>query len=135
VTLEKRLVELEGMLLSRKYNKNVVRDALNKARKIKRGEALAKVTKKKNDRVILAVKYYPKLPSVSKILLKHWKTMTRDNEARDVFPKPPMVAYRQPSNLKSVLCRAKLPKGKNTKRKLVGLQRCYKPCDICPYIY
>jgi hypothetical protein len=42
--------------------------------------------------------------------------MTRDIEARDVFPKPPMVAYRQLPNLKSVLCRAKLPKGKNTKR-------------------
>ena len=76
---------------------------------------MEKVTKKKNDRVILAVKYHPKLPSVSKILVKHWKTMTRDNEALDAFPKPPMVAYRQPPNLKSILCRAKLPNSKNTK--------------------
>jgi hypothetical protein len=61
VTLEKTLVELKGMLLTRKYNKNVVRDALNKARKIEREETLAKVTKKKNDRVILAVKYHPNI--------------------------------------------------------------------------
>jgi desmoglein 4 len=134
VTLDKRLVELENMLLSRKYNKNVVKNALNKAREIKREDALEKVKKKKNDRVILAVQYHPKLPSISKIIVKHWRTMTRDIEAKDTFPKPPMVAYRQPPNLKSVLCRAKLPKGGNTKRKLVGLKRCYKPCEICPYI-
>jgi hypothetical protein len=113
--LKKRLAELEIMLVSRKYNKNVVKEALKKALQIKREDALKQVLKKKNDRVILALKYHPKLPSVSKILQKHWKTMTRDMEAKDAFPKPPMVAYRQPPNLKSVLCRAKLPDRKTQK--------------------
>jgi hypothetical protein len=122
------------MLLSRKYNKNVVKDALEKALQTERADALQKVTKKKTDRVILAVKYHPKLPSVSKIIVKHWKTMTRDLDAKDAFPKPPMVAYRQPPNLRSVLCRARLPNQKNTKRNVLGVQRCYKPCKICPYI-
>ncbi len=62
------------------------------------------------------------------------KYIFRDTVAKDSFPKPPMVAYRQPPNLKSVLCRAKLPKNKNTKRTLAGLKRCYKPCDSCPYV-
>ena len=35
-TLEKRLIELEKMLLTRKYNKNIVKNALNKAREINR---------------------------------------------------------------------------------------------------
>ncbi len=65
--------------------------------------------------MILALKYHPKLPSVSKILVKYWKSMTRDNEAKDSFPKPPILAYQQPPNLKSVLCRAKLPNQRNTK--------------------
>ena len=85
--------------------------------------------------VILAVKYHPKLSSVSKILVKHWKTMTRDIEALDAFLKPPMVAYRQPPNLQRLLCKAKLPTTKNhEKRRKTGLQRCYKPCNICPYV-
>ncbi len=134
VTLEKRLVELENMLLTRKYNKNIVKNALNKAREINRDEALQKVIKKKNDRVVLSVKYHPKLPSISKIIVKHWKTMTRDTEAKDTFPKPPMVAYKQPPNLKNILCRARLPKGRNTKRIVPGLKRCFKPCDSCPYV-
>jgi hypothetical protein len=41
-----------------------------------------------------------------------------------------MVAYKQPPYLKNVLCRAKLPQNKHTKRRLP----CNKPCNVCPYI-
>ncbi len=51
-----------------------------------------------------------------------------------MFPKPPMVAYKQPPNLKSMLCRAKLLQNKHPKRKLVGMKPCNKPCNVCPYI-
>jgi hypothetical protein len=34
--------------------------------------------KKQNKRVVLALTFNPKLPSVSNILKKHWNTMTRD---------------------------------------------------------
>jgi hypothetical protein len=51
-----------------------------------------------------------------------------------IFPLPPMVAYKQPPNLKSVLCRAKLPQNKHPKRRLFGMQPCNKPCNVCPYI-
>ena len=50
------------------------------------------------------------------------------------FPAPPMVAYKQPPNLKSVLCRAKLPQNTHPKRKLIGMKKCNKPCNVCPYI-
>ena len=132
-TLKKRLNELKEMLLLRKYNRNVVNGAIEKILLLDRNQTLEKVPKKKNERVIISVKYHPKLPSVSKIIVKHWKTMTKDIEAKDAFPKPPMVAYRQPPNLKSVLCRAKLPKIKHSKRRKNGLQKCFGACDICPY--
>ena len=45
-----------------------------------------------------------------------------------------MVAYKQPPNLKSVLCRAQLPKNTHPKRKLIGMKNCSKQCNICPYI-
>jgi SspJ family small acid-soluble spore protein len=55
VTLDKRLIELEKMLLTRKYNKNVVKNALNKARETQRDDALQKAIKKKNDRVLYSL--------------------------------------------------------------------------------
>ena len=51
-----------------------------------------------------------------------------------IFPLPPMVTCKQPPNLKSVLCRAKLPQSKHPKRRVVGMQPCNKPCNVCPYI-
>jgi hypothetical protein len=51
-----------------------------------------------------------------------------------VFKKPPMLAFKQPPNLRSVLCRAKLPNLKQTRRKITGIKPCNEPCNLCPYI-
>ena len=56
---------------------------------------------------------------------------------KDIFPKPPMVAYRQPANLRKMLIHAKLPAIKNTtkpQRKPTGTKTCNKFCKTCPYI-
>jgi hypothetical protein len=103
-------------------------------RELDRGIALNKVTRTPNKRTVLALTYNPKLPSVPKIIKKHWKTLTKDQKMNKIFPLPPMVAYRQPPNLKSVLCRAKLPQNSHSKRRLTGMQPCNKPCNTCPYI-
>jgi hypothetical protein len=76
--LNKRLEELKVMLLSRKYNKNIVNEALKKAKTINKSEILKKRQKRQNDRVVLALTFNLKLPSVSNIVKKHWKTMTQD---------------------------------------------------------
>ena len=132
--LIKRLEELKVMLLSRKYNKKVINDAIKKALEIDREEALKKVERKPTDRVTCAVTYNPKLPSLSGIIKKHWKTMTLDPKLSKIFHAPPMVSFKQPPNLKNVLCRAKLPTKQNPKRKIVGMKKCNNPCNTCPYV-
>jgi hypothetical protein len=109
------------MLLSRKYNKKVINDAIKRALGIDRQEALKKVERKPTYKVTCAVTYNSKLPSVSGIIKKHWKTMTLDPKLSKIFPAPPMVAFKQPPNLKNVLCRAKMKK-------------CNNPCNTCPYV-
>jgi hypothetical protein len=133
-TLDKRLIKLEKMLISKKYNKNVLKAAIVKAKTVPRVEALKKVTRTKNERPVLDITCNPKLPSVSKIIQKHWTTMSKDPNAKKCFPKPPMVAFKQPDNLKRMLCHAKVPNNSRTTRKLLGMQACNKPCSVCPYI-
>jgi hypothetical protein len=58
------------MLLSRNYNKNVVRNAISRVKALDRKTHLQKVTKKTNDRIVLAITYNPKLPSVPQIVKK-----------------------------------------------------------------
>jgi hypothetical protein len=132
--LKKRLEELKVMLLSRKYNKGVINAAIKRALEVDRREALIKVTKKPNDRVICALTFNPKLPSVSHILQKHWKTMSADSKMLKIFPKPPMVAFRQPANLKNMLVRAKLPSKQKEKRIILGMKPCHNPSNTCSYV-
>ena len=84
--LKKRLFELKEMLLSRGYSKNIVKETTLKALTLDRAEILKKVTKTKKDRVVLAVTYHPKLPSVSSIISKHYKTLSKDQKAKETFP-------------------------------------------------
>jgi hypothetical protein len=107
---------------------------LEKAKKLDRKEILKKRVKKENDRVILAITYNPKLPSVSKIIKKHWITMTRDPTMLKTFKKPPMLAFKQPPNLRNALIHAKLPALKQPRRKITGIKPCHDPCNVCPYI-
>jgi hypothetical protein len=61
--------------------------------------------------------------------------MTRDAKMLQTYPKPPMVAFKQPPNLKRVLVRAKLPAEKTrAPRLLLGVKPCNTPCAICPYV-
>ena len=60
--------------------------------------------------------------------------MTKDPLMKKVFPHPPMAAFKQPQNLRSMLCRAKLPTQQQAKRKLKGIKPCNEPCNLCPYI-
>ena len=122
------------MLVSRGYNKNIIIGAIQKASKIPRSEALKKVIKIKNDRPVLAITYHPTLPSLPQIVTKHWRTLSRDRNALEILPQPPMVAFRQPPNLKSMLCRAKLPNGGRSQRKQIGMQRCRHSCTPCIHL-
>jgi hypothetical protein len=133
--LTKRFKELEEMLLSRQCNKNIVKEAIEKASKLKDTDIIKKVEKKSTNRVVLAVTYHHKLPSISNIIQKHWRTMTKDPITKEIFPLPPMIAFKQPPNLKNKLCKAKLPTlRQHQSRQMTGTKPCNKPCGICPYI-
>ena len=76
-----RMEELEAMLVSRQY-KNIIKAAIAKALAIPRLEALKKVVKTKLTRVMFAVTFNPKLPSISNIIGKHWRTMILDTKLK-----------------------------------------------------
>jgi hypothetical protein len=115
------------MLLSRKYNKNIINTAFTKIKTLDRTKVLERRQNKTNNRVVLAITFNPKLPSVSKITKKHWISMTKDPLMKKVFPLPPMLAFKQPPNSRKMLVRAKLPTENQAKRKLKGIKPCNEP--------
>ena len=138
-TRDQRLQELKDLLLSRGYKTGVVDGALKEARKIPRQEALQKVqNQNKKKRPIFVVQYDPRMPSITDIVRKHWRSMVAtDPNMKETFPEPPLVAYKVAPNLRSKLVRAKVPaKPPSRPRRLVpGMKKCGKPnCSICPYV-
>ena len=110
-----RLGELkENVLIPRGYKPAKIEAAFAKVRSISRVDALKKTDKsdrkkKNSDRIIVPLDYNPRIPPTGPILQKNYTAMIRQNPAlKQCFKKGPMVAHRQPPNLRKALCRAKL---------------------------
>ena len=61
--------------------------------------------------------------------------MTKDPRLKEIFPVPPMVAYKRPKNIRDTLIRSKVPQATHTrpKRKIAGMKKCNK-CGVCSFI-
>jgi len=127
------------MLLTRKYRSKSIDDAIQKVTAIERKELLVDRQKEKSDRIIFNLTYNPALPSISNILQKHWRALTQNRDMINIFPKPAMCGYRQPPNLKKMLCHAKVPP--TPERQLsrtcntIGLKQCGEAhCIVCAHV-
>ena len=73
----------------------MVNGAIEKAKAIPRQDALKKVEKKKQQRPVVVVQYNPRLPFITTIARRHWRTMvTQDPQLQEMFPDPPLIAYK-----------------------------------------
>ena len=63
--------------------------------------------------------------------------MTENPHMKSIFPKPPLVAYKRPMNIRDKLIRAKVPPPQTSRPKRIknGMAKCNKPCAICPYVW
>ena len=61
--------------------------------------------------------------------------VTNDPHLKEVFPLPPLVAYRRPQNIREKLIRSKIPSTpeRRPKRIIPGMTKCNK-CPICPFV-
>ena len=148
---EKRLEELKNeFLVPRNYSLKLINDQFSRIKQLpginfneKRKEALKKVEKikGKSDRIIAPIDFNPHLPIPSRILQKHHRALlVNAPHLVNIFPSAPMPAYRQPPNLRRILCKSKLYPARRanrlnrtTHKDAPGWKKCGKPCKICPY--
>ena len=148
---EKRILELkENYLKPRKFKSKIIDKEIEKVKNLpgtnfyeRRKKALKKTIREPKDktRIIAPVDYNPHLPNVSQILQKHHRALLFNApHLAEVFPSPPMASYRQPPNIRRLLCRSKLyPVNRNkrlqrgTYKTAPGWKKCGKGCKICPF--
>ena len=93
---------------------------------------------KNSKRPVFVVLYDPRLPSITSIVRKHWRSMiNQDPQLKETFPQAPLVAYKVAPNLRAKLIRAKVPEKASARpqRKLPRMKKCGKQsCAVYPYI-
>ena len=106
--------------------------------KVPRDRALKISNKpKKTQRPVLVVPYDPRLPAITSIIAKHWRSMSsQDSYLKDVFKEPPLTAYRRQENIRGHIIRAKVARKPRLypRRYQKGMKKCGKNCTACPYI-
>ena len=135
----KRLEELKTDLMSRNYHSKIICEAFHKVKKICRKKALEKVQKEKDQETPLITKFHPNLPSLSKIIKKHWEVMTsEDPRLKRIFPKQSVVAYSRGKNLRDLLVKAKVCTRRKSNRVTNGFFKCgrgfFQQCVTCASI-
>ena len=107
---EVRFAELKQLLLDREYRPGMIDAAIDRARAIPRAKALKYVVQKQsNKRPVFVVTYGPRLPNVTAIQQKHWRSMVNmDPYLLDVYPEPPLTAYRRQKNIRDYIIRSYL---------------------------
>ena len=90
---DKRLEGLKDLLLDRNYPEKLINSAIERVKKIPRKNALKEKKQLKSlKRPVFAVKYDPRLPSISQIQARHWRTMkSQDKHLSEVFSEPPLI--------------------------------------------
>ena len=84
---------------------------------------------------VFSVLYDPRLPPIGNIVAKHWRTMTsRDKHLAEVFPRPPLIAFKRLQNIRQHIIIAKVHTQQRQQRKVKGMKKCGKSCTGCQYI-
>ena len=90
-----RLNELRTYLLARGYGNTFLDSQFKRATNISRTEALHTNRHDSIDRLPFVVTYNPSLLHISNILRKHFHILLSSKRCREVFKRPPIVAYRR----------------------------------------
>ena len=81
-------------------------------------------------RIIAPMDFNPHLPKISEVLKKHHRSMLKNApHLREIFHAPPMASFRQPPNLRRLICKSKLHevnKGKRVVRGRKNVERVVK---------
>ena len=123
---------MKTYLVQRGYDDEEVQFQLNKASGIRQSELLTPRRRKAQQVTPLVVTFHPDLPHLSGVLRECQCLINVSPRLKGALPQPPLVVYRRPPNLRSLLVRAAL---KKAQEKYKGNNRCGQPrCKACAHI-
>ena len=130
---ESQLRTLKAHFEERQYSPEQIDTQIHKAKQVDRSELLTYKKKKPNKRVPFVVTYSPLLKNIGAIIHKHLPLLHNSPQMKRIFPEPPLVAFRRPSNLRDLLVHASTkPSASNDNPP--GIYTCNRKCIVCSFI-
>ena len=128
--------KMKQFFRERGYPEELVQQALSKAKRIPREEALTPKTKgDQEDRPILALTYHPHNTEVRKIVMKNFPILQSSPKLSETFELPPLMAFKRDRNLGDLLVRSAFQPSDPPQKHTPGNSRCErKNCKCCPFI-
>ncbi|CAM4615229.1 unnamed protein product [Caretta caretta] len=130
---DKHLQDLCQAFLQLQYPPAEVKKQIDRARRVPRSYLLQDRPNKENNRTPLAVTFSPQLKPLQRIIKDLQPILKDDPTLSQVLGDRPVLAYRQPRNLKQILTNNHIPHNRTTNP---GTYPCNKArCQLCPHIY
>ena len=83
------------------------------------------------DRVPLVMTYHPFNTHIKRYLLQNFRILSTDLQTRDIFPQPPIVAYKRDLSLRDILVHST----DSSSTEQPGSHACQRPrCQTCRFI-
>ncbi|XP_074792641.1 uncharacterized protein LOC141975875 [Natator depressus] len=130
---DKHLQDLYQAFLQLQYPPVEVKKQIDRARRVPRSHLLQDRPNKENNRTPLAVTFSPQLKPLQRIIKDLQPILKDDPTLSQILGDRPVLAYRQPPNLKQILTSNHIPHNRTTNP---GTYPCNKArCQLCPHIY
>ena len=127
---DQHLTTLHGSFTALKYNNKTVSEQIAKAKCWTWDELLQYRPRDSKDRTPLVVTYSPQLKPLQRIINELNPILDNDDTLKHIFKEKPLIAYRQPPNLRAHLVRSTL-----NSPNIGGTRPCNGPrCQLCPHI-
>ena len=113
IDFEKHAEDMTQNYMRRGYPEDLLLKHKNFARSKNHGRLIEEtgtgLKKKRNtDRQVLVLTYNPGLPKIIESVRQHWPLLQRSERCKEIFRKPPLLAYRRAKNMKDMLVRASI---------------------------
>ncbi|XP_073406721.1 uncharacterized protein [Dendrobates tinctorius] len=127
---DKHLGRLKKTFLNQGYHPRTIENQITRATRLSRNHLLHYKAKEENNRVPLVVTYNPNLEVLRGAARKLQPLLQKDARLKSIFPDPPLLCFRQPPNLRSIIVRSSL-----SSPTAAGTFPCnQKKCKTCPFI-
>lgn len=130
---QKHRQELKLQLRKRGYNGKFIENQLKRADNLNRKELLQRKNKikKTSERIPLVVTFTDLLPDIHDIVKKRINILHNCNLMKEIFPEPPLVAYRRDRNLADIIVHGKLNKITKKCTNYSSNKTCKEECEVC----